>query len=520
MNGRQRPSQSTRRAAARPWRRVAIGGVLLALFAAIVFGRGAAAWWARREAARHLEAGAVGAAERQLARADWFDADDFRTDLLRAACFRHVGQREDWAAALAAAERHGARNEHLELETRLGDLRWGLTERVSADDYDTLAAAGASPREALTSVVYGLLARRESRKAEELIEAWEAESGDAAQASYLRGVCWWSTEREDSARVEFEKALDRQPGHEPARAALARMLEQQDQFAAAHAHYAVLASAAPERESARVDLARILRKRGRLEDARAVLEPALSAAEVSQNVAVEQAEIEYESGNYEAARRWFERTDLDGAHLAETLRAAAGTFAFNGDVADAERLFARVDEAQSLSRRLGELQRRLAIDPGDRTAAEELRRLQAAPAASAPQAVTDNSPTGPVSPLYLRHCAACHGADGHGDGRAARYLSPRPRDLRGGKHRLVSTLNGAPTLEDIERVIRLGIPGTAMPAFSELPADQRTSLARQVQQFRREGLRERILQQLREHGAQAQDDDLRRTVADLAAPGE
>lgn len=50
--------------------------------------------------------------------------------------------------------------------------------------------------------------------------------------------------------------------------------------------------------------------------------------------------------------------------------------------------------------------------------------------------------------LYVQHCAACHG--GNGRGVAAAYLFPKPRDLRAGRFRLVSTANNVPTPEDLD----------------------------------------------------------------------
>ena len=70
--------------------------------------------------------------------------------------------------------------------------------------------------------------------------------------------------------------------------------------------------------------------------------------------------------------------------------------------------------------------------------------------------------------LYAQHCAACHGQNGDGQGVAAAYLFPKPRDFRAGRFRLVSTTNGIPTLEDIEAVLQRGMPGSSMPPWAHL----------------------------------------------------
>ena len=66
--------------------------------------------------------------------------------------------------------------------------------------------------------------------------------------------------------------------------------------------------------------------------------------------------------------------------------------------------------------------------------------------------------------LYKEHCSVCHGDEGEGDGYAAQFLDPKPRDFTSGKFKIRSTTN-LPTDEDITRSITEGIPGTLMPAF-------------------------------------------------------
>lgn len=71
--------------------------------------------------------------------------------------------------------------------------------------------------------------------------------------------------------------------------------------------------------------------------------------------------------------------------------------------------------------------------------------------------------------VYGKYCAQCHNDNGDGRGVAAPYLEPPPRDFTSGKYKLRSTPSGfVPTDADLERSIRLGLPGTAMPAFPNL----------------------------------------------------
>lgn len=68
--------------------------------------------------------------------------------------------------------------------------------------------------------------------------------------------------------------------------------------------------------------------------------------------------------------------------------------------------------------------------------------------------------------LYDKYCAQCHGDDGAGEGIAAPYVKPKPRDFTSGKYKIRSTPNGfLPTDEDLRKAIVEGLPYSAMPAF-------------------------------------------------------
>ena len=86
--------------------------------------------------------------------------------------------------------------------------------------------------------------------------------------------------------------------------------------------------------------------------------------------------------------------------------------------------------------------------------------------------------------LYERRCAICHGLEGKGDGSAARYMDPRPRDFTTGVYKLRSTASGElPTDDDLLRSITRGIPGTAMPAWSGLTLEDRLKLVQTLKNF-------------------------------------
>ena len=75
---------------------------------------------------------------------------------------------------------------------------------------------------------------------------------------------------------------------------------------------------------------------------------------------------------------------------------------------------------------------------------------------------------------YARRCAWCHGEDGMGDGPAAAFLHPRPRDFTLGMFKYKDTPSSQefPTDADLERIIRDGLKGTSMPGWGDLLGDR------------------------------------------------
>ena len=83
--------------------------------------------------------------------------------------------------------------------------------------------------------------------------------------------------------------------------------------------------------------------------------------------------------------------------------------------------------------------------------------------------------------LYRRHCVHCHGTTGDGMGPTAAILNPYPRDYRQGLFKFKSTVRDAkPTEHDLERIVREGIMGTAMPSFNLLSDDEILALVEYV----------------------------------------
>jgi mono/diheme cytochrome c family protein len=121
--------------------------------------------------------------------------------------------------------------------------------------------------------------------------------------------------------------------------------------------------------------------------------------------------------------------------------------------------------------------------------------------------------------LYARYCAACHGEAGGGDGPAARFLFPKPRNFREGQFRLVTTTNQVPSDEDLMRVLERGMPGSAMFPFGHLAEDERRALVAQVRQWVRQGVEDRLRREAKEFGEQVDPKELAEALDRRTQPG-
>ena len=85
--------------------------------------------------------------------------------------------------------------------------------------------------------------------------------------------------------------------------------------------------------------------------------------------------------------------------------------------------------------------------------------------------------------LFAELCSGCHGPRGDANIPAADAIFPRPRDLTAAVFRFRSTATGRlPLREDLLRTLARGLPGTAMPSWSEqLDLAERMSLVLYVE---------------------------------------
>ena len=78
--------------------------------------------------------------------------------------------------------------------------------------------------------------------------------------------------------------------------------------------------------------------------------------------------------------------------------------------------------------------------------------------------------------VYEEQCQSCHGAEGQGDGPAARFLDPRPRDFTSGQW--VYTSGDVESLVDL---INTGVDDTGMTPFEDLlTAEEMSAVANYV----------------------------------------
>lgn len=89
--------------------------------------------------------------------------------------------------------------------------------------------------------------------------------------------------------------------------------------------------------------------------------------------------------------------------------------------------------------------------------------------------------------VYEKWCAGCHGVDGDGQGPAAAWMLPRPRDFTEALYQIRTTPSGAlPTDADIRRIIDRGMPGTTMPGWEDhLSRAERDALVDYLKGFSR-----------------------------------
>lgn len=110
------------------------------------------------------------------------------------------------------------------------------------------------------------------------------------------------------------------------------------------------------------------------------------------------------------------------------------------------------------------------VSIGKRTPQKEKPVTQAAKVDMAKLRISTPEMVSKGKQLFLVNCASCHGPEGMGNGERAAELNPKPRNYHTEKFKF-----GAAPLQ-IYNTITNGSPGTSMPAFVLLPAEDRWAL--------------------------------------------
>ena len=504
--------------------------IFLTALGLIMFGRSAGGWIARSAAARDLDRLALSAAMRWLDRADQVQPRAGSTQLLRARCYRQLGEWPAWERSIELAQRNGASSKAVQLEQELGKVQRGEMSPQVQDQFRELSESGLSPHDVATAFILGFLVRQDFPQGESLFKAWQADFPGLPHVLYVRGVMLAANNDREGSRKVFEEALAAAPDHELAQLALAKYFEAQKQYDVALTRYLQLARLHPTNTGIVIGLSRVLRQLGRHAQARQALAQLDDTGQPVSPLSIERGQVDLETGDYTHARRNFDLVAAQDMTDHENLTAAGLALALSGDTTAADRAFLWIaDEITSISL-LYDLRNRESVDPTNAAATTALRDLSRSLSARrdegspyemaiAPRPVSmENSPR--AAALFEDHCASCHGADGNGDGRAARHLFPRPRHLRNESMRLVRTTNGIPTAEDVRNLIRQGIPGTSMAANSTLRDFELDLLAERVLQMRREGVRDTYIAMLKQEEEPVDENEVAEVVRIRTTPGD
>ena len=510
-------------------RRIVFAAAVLVFLFLLLFGRGMLGRWTRYMGAGQMNVWAISDAQKWLEWSTWLMPGDGKTELMKAACFRHLEQTDRWEETMRSARQKGAPALQTQDELKLAYVQSGDVDEAAEQQLAALIQAGLPQQDVVAAFVHGCLARKETERAKALLDAWTADTPEDAHNAYMRGVYWRHLNESAGAMKEFERAAAIEPRHELARMAIAELYEEQGRLDQALRTFVELAVCCPDGETVRLGLARVLRKLSRVGEARAMLETLASGAEPSSAVSIEMGQIELECGHYQEAERWFARAHPAELMANEILASAGTTVALAGRPTQADYLFALIAYEAYVSIGIRDLQAHLLFDPNDRNAADALEGLsglsldRSAFADRISSQLTEDGMLAslPMSApdLYALHCSACHGENGGAVSRATRYVFPKPRDLRAGKFRLVSTRNTVPTQEDVEAVIRRGMPGTSMRSFEDLSEDHQKLLAEEVLRIRREGIREAYINMLEREGEEIDRHEVDGVVEHLTNPG-
>lgn len=85
---------------------------------------------------------------------------------------------------------------------------------------------------------------------------------------------------------------------------------------------------------------------------------------------------------------------------------------------------------------------------------------------------------------YSLYCVGCHGENGDGEGQAARFLNPKPRDFRKGRVKFAAVPAGTlPRDEDLLNTLNHGLNGTSMPSWKLVGEEDKRAIVAYIKTF-------------------------------------
>ncbi len=107
------------------------------------------------------------------------------------------------------------------------------------------------------------------------------------------------------------------------------------------------------------------------------------------------------------------------------------------------------------------------------------------PAVEVPDTIREADAMKRGKDIYLAQCAVCHGVQGDGNGFLAAGFQVKPRDFTKAQYKFRSTrVDNLPTIEDLAKVIKEGVPNSTMPAWGQfLKPEQISDVAKYLVLF-------------------------------------
>ena len=474
--------------------------------------------------------------------------------LLAANCYRQLQKPNAFLSMLAEAEKQGADSDQLEVLVLLERIQSGDFNGSGPGTIAMLKKRGVPQVDARRTVVTGYMMRGDSETMKKLITQWQLRDPQSKELHYMRALLAISQSNFSDGESLLLESITGNPQHELSFIMLAKLYSNSPIKYSRKCRFVYEQTLLrfPKNEDIAIQLSRICRMQGDTEAALRSLETlGTETLESGPEVLLERAEIALERGQYQKSVELMRKRgatasqdvakiiDEDfgkvvrGSHDTQSMKwvsTLAISTSLRGQKDEATRLLQFWDDRSSRLMRYQDLQPKLSIFPGNKVILNEMKSsVEPAfhPGCPSMGGVLWGEPKRTLSEgerLFHEHCAACHGNDGNGSGRAAKNLFPAPRNFREEPIRMVSTVNRIASDEDIAKTIREGLGGASMPAFPKLTSEQIDQLIAVIRKQQVEGLRAFYQTKRKEMGAEENEidphgDAANRWIEEHSTPG-